>query len=87
MKIPVFRPLRAWRCGNRLEMSDAGCGNEEREDADSVFGPKPKGLKKIGPNLDRDHSGPFCGTAGLGLVRSTDIRSVFVLPYLLPLQR
>ena len=34
------------------------------------------------PRLDRDQSGPFCGTDGLGSVRSTGLRLVFGLPYL-----
>ena len=42
---------------------------------------KTEGLTQTGPNLDRDQSGPFSGTDGLGSVRSTDLRSVFGLPY------
>ena len=42
---------------------------------------KTEGLKRTGPKLDRDRSDAFCGTDGLGLVRSTDLRSVFGLPY------
>ena len=40
---------------------------------------KTEGLTQTGPNLDRDRSGPFSGTDGLGSVRSTDLRSVFGL--------
>ena len=49
--------------------------------ADFALRSKTKGLKQTGPNLDRDRSGPFSGTDGLGSVRSTDLRSVFGLPY------
>ena len=42
---------------------------------------KAKGQKRTGPKLDRDRSGPFCGTDGLSSVRSTNLRSVFGLPY------
>ena len=41
---------------------------------------KTEGLKQTGRKLDRDRSSPFCGTDGLGLVRSTDLWSVFGLP-------
>ena len=41
---------------------------------------KTEGLTQTGPNLDRDRSGPFSGTVGLGSVRSTESRSVFGLP-------
>ena len=41
---------------------------------------KTEGLTQTGPNLDRDRSGPFSGTVGLGSVRSTKSRSVFGLP-------
>ena len=43
---------------------------------------KTEGLKQTGPNLDRDRSGPFSRTDGLGSVRLTESRSVFGLPYL-----
>ena len=43
---------------------------------------KTEGLTQTGPTLDRDRSGPFSGTVGLGSVRSTESRSVFGLPYL-----
>ena len=45
---------------------------------------KTEGLTQTGPNLDRDRSGPFSGTDGLGSVRSTDLRSVFGHPYFNP---
>ena len=44
---------------------------------------KTEALIRTGPKLDGDRSGPFCGTDSLGLVRSSDIRSVFALPYYL----
>ena len=43
---------------------------------------KTEGLKRAGPKLDRDRSGPFGGTDGLVSVRLIDIRLVFGLPYL-----
>ena len=50
--------------------------------SDFALRSKTEGLKQTGPNLDRDRSGPFSGTDGLGSVRSTDLRSVFGLPYM-----
>ena len=49
--------------------------------SDFALRSKTKGLKQTRPNLDRDRSGPFSGTDGLNSVRSTDLRSVFGLPY------
>ena len=40
--------------------------------ADFALRSKTEGLKQIGPNLDRDWSGPFFGTDGFGSVRSID---------------
>ena len=49
--------------------------------ADFTLRSNTKGLKQTGPNFDRDRSGPFSGTDGLSSVGSTDLRSVFGLPY------
>ena len=68
------------------------CGNEEREDRMKReremresqllknYSVQDRIIFRTGPNLDRDRSSPFCGTDGLGSVRSTDLRSVFGLP-------
>ena len=48
---------------------------------------KTESVKRTRPKLDRDRSGPFCGTDNLGLVRSSNIWSVFALPYLWPHRR
>ena len=56
-----------------------------RSKADFALRSKTEGLKQTRPNLDRDRSGPFSGSDGLGSVRSTDLRSVFGLPYSPPL--
>ena len=47
----------------------------------SLIQSKTKALIRTGPKLDRDRSGPFCGTDGLGSVWCSDLRSVFALPY------
>ena len=43
---------------------------------------KTESVKRIGPKLNWDQSGPFWGTDSLGSVRSFDIQSVFALPYM-----
>ena len=48
--------------------------------SDFALRSKTEGLKQTGPNLDRDQSGPFSGTDGLGSVQSIDLRSVLGLP-------
>ena len=67
---------------NRLEMSDAGMRreNKRREDTLKNYSVQDRIILRTGPKRDRDRSGPFCGTDGLGSVRLTDMRSVFALP-------
>ena len=54
---------------------------EPREGRIFALRSKTEGLTRTGPKLDRDRSGPFFGTDGLGSVPSTHLRSVFGLPY------
>ena len=69
---------------NRLEMSDAGMRreNQRREDTLKNYSIQDRIILRTEPKQDRDRSGPFCGTDGLGCFWLTDMQSVFVVSYM-----
>ena len=60
-------------------MPDAGMRDVRRREK-ILIRSKTEAVIRTGPKLDRDRSGPFFKTVGLGSVRSSVLRLVFALP-------
>ena len=74
----MVRSIHYLRSYDLTDLRSTGYGSK----LDLGLRSKTEGLKQTGPNLDRDRSGPLFGTDSLDSVQSSDLWSVFGLPYL-----